>query len=153
MRSRACGGPVRNGALDGPLLGQQVLRQAVTGSAALHIATTLTCVDWVRRGGLTVAFSAVKGLLMRFGFAAIRGSNPRASAPHQAGCRNGNVPGFVSVIGASLAALSGLLPRGAGPHSMCDPRLCFVSAVDSLRGTGRISIAISAGSRSKIARG
>jgi hypothetical protein len=62
MRSRACGGPVRNGARDGPLLGQQVLRQAVTGSAALHGATTLTCVDWVRRGGITVAFPAVKGL-------------------------------------------------------------------------------------------
>jgi hypothetical protein len=37
-------------------------------------------------------------LLMRFGFAAIRGSNPRASAREQGLCQNGRVPGFVSVI-------------------------------------------------------
>ena len=37
-------------------------------------------------------------LLMRFGFTPIRGSNPRASAPEQALCRTGKVPGFVSDI-------------------------------------------------------
>ena len=35
---------------------------------------------------------------MRFGFAPMRGSNPRASALDQALCRTGKVPAFVSVI-------------------------------------------------------
>src|SRR5260370_29240528 len=51
-------------------------------------------------------------LLMRFGFAPIRGSNPRASAREQALCRPGKVPVFVSVIITaaiwhSLGTLSG----------------------------------------------
>src|SRR5260370_55205 len=55
-------------------------------------------------------------LLMRFGFAPIRGSNPRASAPAQALCRPGKVPVFVSVIITapiwhSLGTLSGSSAR------------------------------------------
>ena len=48
---------------------------------------------------------AMKGLLMRFGFAPIRGSNPRASAPDQALRRTGVVPGSLSlIINASCSA-------------------------------------------------
>jgi hypothetical protein len=76
------GGPVHNWVRAGPLMGQQVLRQAVPGFGALPGATPLTCEDSVRRRRLTGALAAAKGLLMRFGFAPIRGSYPRASAGH-----------------------------------------------------------------------
>jgi hypothetical protein len=45
----------------------------------------LTCADCVRRSRAVTAFVAVKGLLMRFGFTPIRGSNPRASVPGTSG--------------------------------------------------------------------
>ena len=95
-------------------MGQQALRQAVTGSAALHGATTLTCVDWVRRGLLAVAFPAVKGLLMRFGFAPIRGSNPRASAAHRPspGTQGEGLAGFwVHPVAVWVAVASVLTPQ------------------------------------------
>ena len=55
-------------------------------------ATPLTCADFVRRGWPAGPFAAAKGLLMRFGFAPIRGSNPRASAREQGLCASGAEP-------------------------------------------------------------
>ena len=79
-------------------MGQQALRQTVTAFAALHDLTLLTCADWVRHGLLAVAFRVAKGLLMRFGFAPIRGSNPRASANDQPLPISGVVAASFSVI-------------------------------------------------------
>lgn len=50
-----------DGARDGPLMAQQVLRQATSGFGALHTATPLTCADFVRRGWLTATFARAKG--------------------------------------------------------------------------------------------
>jgi hypothetical protein len=43
-------------------------------------AIALTCADSAGRGWSAGVFAGARGLLMRFGFAPIRGSNPRASA-------------------------------------------------------------------------
>jgi hypothetical protein len=92
------GGPGFRRVCDGPLMAHEALRRTAVASAALPGATPLTCTDCCGRRRLTVAFWAGKGLLMRFGFAPIRGSNPRASATEQALCRIGKVPGLMSVI-------------------------------------------------------
>ncbi len=70
-----------------PVLSPDGLHGTRLGFAALRGATPLTCADSARRGQLGVAFAAAKGLLMRFGFAPIRGSNPRASAAHRSSPR------------------------------------------------------------------
>jgi hypothetical protein len=54
---------------------------------------------------------------MRFGFAPIRGSNPRASASDQALCRDGRAPAFLSVINlASCWAIAG--PAGQAAQDL-----------------------------------
>ncbi len=47
---------------------------------ALPAATSLTCADSFRLAHLAPGYTAETGLLMRFGFTPIRGSNPRSSA-------------------------------------------------------------------------
>jgi len=54
--------------------------------------------DEPRRIRLRASYMWAKGLLMRFGFAPIRGSNPRASANDQPLCCDGRAPAVVSVI-------------------------------------------------------
>ncbi len=115
MRWRACGGPVRNGVRDGTAMAQRGLRRAVAGSGGLRSATALTCADSAGCGSPTGVFAGVRGLLMRFGFAPIRGSNPRASAADQPLRRAGEVPAVVSVIiNTSCWANAGPCLRGGG---------------------------------------
>src|SRR5258706_7492464 len=66
-RSPASGPQYHDGGPDGPLMGHQVLRWAVPGSAALHGMTPLTWSDFVRRGWPTGAFAIAKGCPMRSG--------------------------------------------------------------------------------------
>src|SRR5215469_945382 len=79
-------------------MAHEALRRPATASVALHGITPLTCMDCGGRRRFIVALAAAKGLLMRFGFAPIRGSNPRASAREQALCRIGAVPPIISLI-------------------------------------------------------
>ena len=58
------------------IVGQEGLRRAVAAAAAFHTATPLTCADCARRSQAATVFVATKGLLMRFGFTPIWGSNP-----------------------------------------------------------------------------
>src|ERR1035441_3187508 len=113
MRSRASGGPVRNWAGDGTAMAQWGLRRAVAGSGALRGATPLTCADSVRRRSRTAVFAPGKGLLMRFGFAPIRGSNPRASALRTGSlCHRRGLPGSGSGQAARLRSRACALGQG-----------------------------------------
>src|ERR1039457_2052514 len=114
MRSRACGGPVRNWVGDGTAMAQGGLRRAAAGSGALRGATLLTYADSVRRGSSTAVIAPGKGQLMRFGFAPIRGSNPRASAAHRPspGTQGEGLAGFwVHPVAVWVAVASVLTPQ------------------------------------------
>ena len=98
MRFAHGDGPICKKGRDGPLMTHEAIRRPAAASVALPGTTPLTCADYDKHSELGVSFAAAKGLLMRFGFAPIRGSNPRASAPGQGLCAHGAEPLIQSVI-------------------------------------------------------